>query len=73
MMDDGDGDTILANHAIKCFYLGLDQVRTEVGLGVVDDVVQVEHLVVVVAVGGEVYLNNKVACISPQSFIVLFL
>ena len=50
MMDDGDGDTILANHAIKCFYLGLDQVRTEVGLSVVDDVVQVEHLVVVVAV-----------------------
>ena len=31
-------------------YLGLDQVGAEVGLGVVDDVVQVEHLVVVVAV-----------------------
>ena len=50
-------------------YLGLDQVGAEVGLRVVDDVVQVEHLVVVVAVGGEVYLNNnKDACISRQLF-----
>ena len=52
-------------------HLRLRSVRANVLPSVVDHLVEVEHLVVVVAVGGEVYLNNKVACIFPQSFIVL--
>ena len=52
-------------------YLGLDQVRAEVGLAVVDDVVQVEHLVVVVAVRGEVYLNKKPAAYLVNHSVII--
>ena len=52
-------------------YLGLDQVRTEVGLAVVNDVVQVEHLVVIVAVRGEVNLNKKPAAYLVNHSVII--
>ena len=55
-------------------YFGLDQVWAEVGLAVVDDVVQGEHLVVIATVGGEVYLNKKLAAfLVNQSVIIVCL